>query len=55
MPAFEWWTNATRDTIQFVTIVRLNTKHKKDENTRIKRKEIWKKVRDIEWVVLNFI
>ena len=25
------------------TVVRRNTKHKKDENTRIERKEIWKK------------
>ena len=37
MPAFEWQTNATRGTVQFV---RQNTKHKKDENTRIERKEI---------------
>ena len=39
--------NATLDTAQFVTVVRRNTKHKKDENTRIERKEIRKKVREI--------
>ena len=36
MPAFEWQTNATRDTVRFV--VRRNTKHKKDENKRIEQK-----------------
>ena len=30
--------DATQDTVQFV--VRRNIKHEKDENTRIKRKEI---------------
>ena len=29
--------------VQFFTVVRWNTKHKKDENTRTERKEIWKK------------
>ena len=43
MPAFEWYTNATRDTVQFVTVVRRNTKHRKDENKRIESKESWKK------------
>ena len=28
---------------------------KKDENTRIERMEVWKKVRGIGWVVLTFI
>ena len=32
------------------SVVRQNTKHKKDENTRIERKEIWKK-REIKWNV----
>ena len=40
MPAFKWQANVTRDTVQFV---RRNTKHKKDEHTRIERKKIWKK------------
>ena len=31
---------ATRDTVQFV---RRNTKHNKEEHTRIERKEIWNK------------
>ena len=31
------------DTVQFVTVVRRNTKHKIVENTSIERKEIWKK------------
>ena len=39
--------NATPDTVQFVTVVRRNTKHKKDEKTRIERKKIFKKVREI--------
>ena len=39
MPTFEWYTNASRDTVQFV---RRNTKNKNDENTRIERKEIFK-------------
>ena len=30
-------TNSTQDTVQFV---RQNTKHRKDEHTRIERKEI---------------
>ena len=51
MPAFEWETNTTRDTFQFV---RQNTKHKKDKQARIERKEIWKKVREIGWIVLIF-
>ena len=35
------------------SVGRRNTKHKKDENTRIERKEIWqKKVREIGWVAL---
>ena len=39
------------------SIVRWNTKHKKDENMRIERKEIWKKKkkREIGWVALIFI
>ena len=41
--------------VQFATIVRQNAKHKKDEDTRIERKEIWKKVREIGLVVLIFI
>ena len=53
MSAFEWQTNATRDTVQFV---RRNAKHKKDENTRIERKGISKKkVRKIGWVVFAFL
>ena len=43
-------------TVQFVTLVRRNTKHNKDESTRIERKETWKKkVREMWWVVLIFI
>ena len=33
-------TNATQDTVQFV---RRNTKHEKDEHTKIERIEIWKR------------
>ena len=36
MPAFEWWTNATRDTVKFV---RRYTKHNKDKHTRREPKE----------------
>ena len=36
----------TRDTVQFVTVVRRNKKHKKDENTRIERKKFEKKVKE---------
>ena len=36
------------------SVVRQNAKHKKDENTRIERKQIWKKVREIGWVILIF-
>ena len=37
------------------SFVRRSTKHKKDENTRIEKKEILKKVRETGWVVLMFI
>ena len=38
------------------SVVRQNTKHKKDENTRIDSKEIWeKKVREIYIVVFIFL
>ena len=43
MPAFEWQTNGTPDTVPFVTVVRRNTEHKNYENTRVEIKEIWKK------------
>ena len=44
MPAFEWLTNATRDTVQFV---RWNTKHKKDETRESKERKFEKEVREI--------
>ena len=44
--------NATQDTVQFV---RQNTKHKKDEHTRIERNKIWKTDKRIGWIVLIFI
>ena len=42
MTAFEWSANVTRDTGQFVTVVRENKKHEKVENTKTEREEIWR-------------
>ena len=52
MPAFEWQTNSTRDTVQFV---RWNAKYNKVNKRQSKEIKFETKVREIGRVVLIFL